>query len=117
LAGNLFGFQEHDLPALILPLASKLLPADNVIHLLLSDFFRSWIVTNSLSCGINPNQILPKLLQIQTVEPGVVHIFTAVMGLYLATIVLWLLGPIRGGPLMRTALNGEIVFMAGLARC
>ena len=37
------------------------------------------------------------------------------MGLYLASIVLWLLGAIRGGPLMRTALIGEIVFMAGLA--
>jgi len=37
------------------------------------------------------------------------------MGLYLATIVLWVLGAIRGGRLMRTALIGEIVFMAGLA--
>jgi hypothetical protein len=37
------------------------------------------------------------------------------MGLYLATIVLWLLGAIRGGPLMRTALVSEIVFMSGLA--
>ena len=37
------------------------------------------------------------------------------MGLYLATIVLWLLGAIRGGPLMRTALISEIVFMSGLA--
>ena len=37
------------------------------------------------------------------------------MGLYLAIIVLWLLGTIRGGSLMRTALISEIVFMSGLA--
>lgn len=37
------------------------------------------------------------------------------MGLYLATIVLWLAGAIRGGPLMRTALIAEVVFMSGLA--
>ena len=69
----------------------------------------------ALSYGIDPNQILPKLLQIQPVEPGVIHIFRAIMGLYLATIVLWLLGAIRGGGLMRTALIAEIVFMVGLA--
>ena len=68
-----------------------------------------------MSYGIDPNQILPKLLQIQPVEPGVIHIFRAIMGLYHAAIILWLLGAIRGGPLMRTALIGEIVFMAGLA--
>jgi hypothetical protein len=68
----------------------------------------------ALSYGVDPNRILPKLLQIQPVEPGVIHIFRAIMGLYLATIVLWLLGAIRGGGLMRTALISEIVFMVGL---
>jgi hypothetical protein len=37
------------------------------------------------------------------------------MGLYIATIVLWVLGAIRGGRLMRTALICAIVFMSGLA--
>jgi hypothetical protein len=69
----------------------------------------------ALSYGIDPNQILPELLQIQPVEPGVVHIFRAIMGLYFSSIVLWLLGAIRGGSLMRTALIAEIVFMVGLA--
>jgi hypothetical protein len=64
-----------------------------------------------LSYRIDPNQILPKLLRIQSVDPGVIHIFMAIMGLYLAAIILWLLGAIRGGPLVRTALIGEIVFM------
>ena len=58
----------------------------------------------ALSYGVDPNRILPQLLQIQPVEGGVIHIFRAIMGLYLATIVLWLLGAIRGGRLMRTAL-------------
>ena len=69
----------------------------------------------ALSYGVDPNRILPQLLQIQPVEGGVIHIFRAIMGLYLATIVLWLLGAIRGGGLMRTALISEIVFMVGLA--
>ena len=42
------------------------------------------------------------------------------MGLYLVTIALWLLGALRGGPLMRTALMrialpSEILFMSGIA--
>jgi len=69
----------------------------------------------ALSHGVDPNRILPKLLQILPIEGDVVHVFRAMMGLYLATIVLWLLGAIRGGPLMRTALMGEIVLMSGLA--
>ena len=44
-----------------------------------------------------------------------VHILRAVMGLYLAILTLWLLGAIRGGSLMRTAIISEIVFMSGLA--
>lgn len=69
----------------------------------------------ALSYGVDPNRILPKLLQILPIEGDVVHVFRAMMGLYLATIVLWLLGAMRGGSLMRTALISEIVFMSGLA--
>jgi hypothetical protein len=36
------------------------------------------------------------------------------MGLYLALIVLWVVGAWRGGEPMRTALISEIVFMSGL---
>lgn len=36
------------------------------------------------------------------------------MGLYLALIVLWVVGAWRGRELMRTALISEIVFMSGL---
>jgi hypothetical protein len=69
----------------------------------------------SLSYGIDPNRILPMLFQFHSAGGDTVHVLRAIMGLYLATIVLWLLGAIRGGPLMRTALISEIVFMSGLA--
>jgi len=67
----------------------------------------------SLSYGVDPNRVLPKIMQIQPLEGDLIHVFRAIMGLYLALIVLWLLGAIRGGPLMRTALISEIAFMSG----
>ena len=67
-----------------------------------------------MSYGLDPNRILPKLFQFHPVEGDTVHVLRAIMGLYLATIILWLLGAIRGGPLMRTALISGIVFMSGL---
>ena len=69
----------------------------------------------ALSYGINPNGILPKFLQIHPIGGDVLHVFRAIMGLYIAIIALWLLGAIRGGSLLRTALISEIVFMSGLA--
>jgi hypothetical protein len=78
-------------------------------------FSAAGLLPIALSYGINPNRILPKFLQIPPIGGDLLHIFRAMMGLYLAIIVLWLLGAIRGGPLMRTALMSEIIFMAGLA--
>jgi hypothetical protein len=86
-----------DLPALILPLVQspcrQTMPS---IRFYLIFFSAVGLLPITLSYGINPNQILTKLLQVQPVEPGVVHVFRAIMGLYLASIVLWLLGAIRG---------------------
>ncbi len=78
-------------------------------------FSAAGLLPISLSYGIDPNRILPRLLEIHSIEGDVVHIFRAIMGLYLAIIVLWLLGAVRGGPMMRTALLSEIAFMSGLA--
>jgi hypothetical protein len=78
-------------------------------------FSAAGLLPISLSYGVAPNLILPNLLDINPLDGNLVHVFRAIMGLYLATIVLWLLGAIRGGPLMRTALISEIVFMSGLA--
>ena len=44
------------------------------------------------------NLILPGLLQLQALDGNLVPIFRANMGLYLATIVLWVLGVIRVAP-------------------
>ena len=78
-------------------------------------FSAAGLLPIALSYGIDPNGILPKFLQIHPIGGDLLHIFRAIMGLYLAIIVLWLLGAIRGGPLMRAALVSEIVFMSGLA--
>ena len=69
----------------------------------------------SLSYGIATNLILPNLLDINPLDGNLVHVFRAIIGLCLATIVLWLLGAIRCGALMRPALISDIVFMSGLA--
>jgi bifunctional pyridoxal-dependent enzyme with beta-cystathionase and maltose regulon repressor activities len=71
----------YDMLALNSLLVSKLLPADNAIHSLLYGFFAVGLLPIALIYGIDPNQILPKLLQIQSVGPGVIHIFRAIMGL------------------------------------
>jgi hypothetical protein len=77
-------------------------------------FSAAGLLPIALSYGIDPNQILPKFLQIHPIEGDLLHIFRAIMGLYLATLILWLVGAIRGGELMRTALVSEIIFMSGL---
>jgi hypothetical protein len=78
-------------------------------------FSAAGLLPIALTYGIDPNRILPMVLQIHPVGGDLLHVFRAIMGLYLATIILWLGGAIRGGPLMRTALIAEIVFMSGLA--
>ena len=69
----------------------------------------------ALSYGVDPARILPQLMQINSISGDLTHILRAIMGLYLALIVLWVIGAWRGGELMRTALISEIVFMSGLA--
>ena len=78
-------------------------------------FSAAGLLPIALSYGIDPNRILPLFLEIDPISGDLLHIFRAIMGLYLATIVLWLLGAIRGGPLMRPAVVSEIIFMSGLA--
>jgi hypothetical protein len=78
-------------------------------------FSAAGLLPIAMSYGLDPNRILPKLFQFHPVEGDMVHVLRAIMGLYFATIILWLLGAIRGGSMMRTALISEIVFMSGLA--
>lgn len=69
----------------------------------------------ALSYGINPSALLPELMDLQFSGTNMVHVFRAVMGLYLGMAALWLAGSLRGGFLLRTALISEVVFMGGLA--
>jgi hypothetical protein len=52
-------------------------------------FSAAGLLPISLSYGIAPNLIFPGLLQLQPLHGNLVPIFRAIMGLYLATIVLW----------------------------
>jgi hypothetical protein len=68
----------------------------------------------ALSYGIAPAAILPKVLDISVEGTDLTHIFRAVMGLYLAMIVLWVLGALRPN-LTSAAVIAEVAFMFGLA--
>ena len=48
-------------------------------------------------------------MQINSISGDITHILRAITDLYLALIVLWVIGAWRGGELMRTALISEIV--------
>jgi hypothetical protein len=58
---------------------------------------------------------LPNLLDINPLDENHVHVFRAIMELYLATTVLWSRSATQCGLLMRTDLISDIVFMSGLA--
>ena len=69
----------------------------------------------ALSYGINPSGLLPQLMDLQPTGTNMVHVFRAIMGLYLGMVALWLMGVWRGGVMLRAALISEVVFMGGLA--
>ena len=69
----------------------------------------------ALSYGINPSGLLPQLMDLQPTGTNIVHVFRAIMGLYLGMVALWLMGVWRGGVTLRAALISEVVFMGGLA--
>jgi len=68
----------------------------------------------ALSYGVAPAGVLPKVLDVAVEGTDLTHIFRAVMGLYLAMIVLWVLGALRPN-LTRAAVISEVAFMFGLA--
>jgi predicted membrane protein len=68
----------------------------------------------ALSYGLVPQKSLDYLFGITVSEPNGIHIFRAVMGLYLALIVFWMMGAFK--PKMTTAaIYSLVVFMFGLA--
>jgi predicted membrane protein len=68
----------------------------------------------ALSYGLVPQKSLSYLFDITVSEPNSVHIFRAVMGLYLALIIFWLIGAFKV-QVRQAALYSLIVFMFGLA--
>ena len=68
----------------------------------------------ALSYGLIPQKSLSYLFDITVSAPNSIHIFRAVMGLYLALIIFWLIGAFKV-QVRQAALYSLIVFMFGLA--
>jgi predicted membrane protein len=68
----------------------------------------------ALSYGLMPQKSLSYLFDISVSDPNGIHIFRAVMGLYLALIIFWLIGAFMV-QIRQAALYSLIVFMFGLA--
>jgi len=68
----------------------------------------------ALSYGLIPQKSLGYLFDISVSDPNGIHIFRAVMGLYLALIIFWLIGAFKV-QVRQAALYSLIVFMFGLA--
>ena len=68
----------------------------------------------ALSYGLIPWKSLSYLFDITVSDPNSIHIFRAVMGLYLALIIFWLIGAFKV-QVRQAALYSLIVFMFGLA--
>ena len=68
----------------------------------------------ALAYGVVPATTLPLLYTVDADTVSLTHIFRAVMGLYLAMVVFWVLGAMRES-LRLPALCSVVVFMSGLA--
>ena len=68
----------------------------------------------ALAYGAVPSVSVPMLYGIEVNDVSTMHIFRAVMGLYLAMVVFWVMGA-RNDALKLPALYSVVVFMLGLA--
>ena len=68
----------------------------------------------ALLYGLKPTTTVPMLYGVTVDSVNAIHIFRAVMGLYLGMVVFWLLGAFRE-TLQFAALCSVVVFMGGLA--
>ena len=68
----------------------------------------------ALAYGLVPATTVPMLYGVEIDSINLTHIFRAVMGLYLAMIIFWILGATRES-LRFSALCSVVVFMGGLA--
>ena len=72
------------------------------------------LIPIALSYGVVPQATLKFLFDISIDGTNSIHIFRAIMGLYFALIIFWILGA-RSAKLTRPALFSLTVFMLGLA--
>jgi low temperature requirement protein LtrA len=72
------------------------------------------LVPIALSYGANPAGVLPRLLKFNVEAPNETQVFRAIMCLYLATSVFWLMGALMP-EWQRAALTWAVFFMLSLA--
>jgi hypothetical protein len=72
------------------------------------------LVPIALGYGLMPEKSMSFLFNISVSEVNLAHILRAVMGLYLALIIFWILGALKEH-LRQAALYSMVVFMLGLA--
>ena len=72
------------------------------------------LIPIAMSYGIMPQQSLLFLFDVSIADTNSVHIFRAVMGLYLGFVLFWILGAFNVR-LRQAALYSLVVFMFGLA--
>ena len=87
------------------------IPSINRLYLLVSAV---GLVPIALSYGIVPTTTLPRLFEFAVIDRDLIHIFRAVMGLYLACAIFWIVGAIVPR-LTRIAILVDVLFMGGLA--
>lgn len=81
------------------------------LHLLVS---ASIVIVVGLIYGLNPSKILPLVFGFEVEDLELKNIFRAIMGLYLAFAIYWILGAFKADYWKRaTILN--VLFMGGLA--
>ncbi|WP_412552236.1 DUF4345 domain-containing protein [Shimia sp. MIT1388] len=68
----------------------------------------------ALSYGAAPTKTVPYLLEFPVEGTNQSHVFRAIMGLYFANLLFWIVGAARQ-PLRRAALWSLFLFMTGLA--
>ena len=81
------------------------------IHLIISTAI---VIPVALVYGIFPKTILPHLLDFTPQTTDLSNMLRAIMGLYLASATLWVMGIVKPG-YWKVATRSNIVFMGGLA--
>ena len=81
------------------------------LHLGISSFI---IIIMGLIYGISPSKILPLFFDVKVESIDLNNIFRAIMGLYFAMAIYWIIGIIKPNQ-WRSATLVNIIFMGGLA--